>query len=36
MISMQRDMMGKVDNMQEQMRNKRRKVKILRKIKSKC
>lgn len=33
---MQRDMMGKVDNMQEQMRNKRRKVKILRKIKSKC
>ena len=36
MISMQRDIMGKVDNMQEQMRNKRREVKILRKIKSKC
>ena len=35
MTSMQRDIMGKVNNMQEQMRNKR-KVKTLRKIKSKC
>jgi len=32
---MQRDIMGKVSNMQEQMRNKRE-VNTLRKIKSKC